>query len=105
MQDLEAFHADRLVSRLLGMGERCCRSSSGRRAFDAETRERLEKKTRLDDFTLEDFRDQLALKKMGPLEQVMGMIPGMGALKQLSEQRAQVDEKQLVHVRARSSIR
>ena len=101
LQDLEAFHADRLVSRMLGMGDVLSLIERAEQAIDAESRERLEKKTRLDDFTLEDFRDQLrTLKKMGPLEQVLGMIPGMGALKQLNEQRAQVDEKQLVHVEA-----
>ena len=70
-------------------------------AIDDESRERLQNKTRLDDFTLEDFRDQLrTIKKMGPLEQVLGMIPGLGNLKQLSEQRGQVDDKQLGRVEA-----
>jgi signal recognition particle subunit SRP54 len=70
-------------------------------AIDDESRERLEQKTRLDDFTLEDFRDQLrTIKKMGPLEQVMGMIPGFGAIKQLNQQREQVDEKQLGRIEA-----
>src|SRR5262249_41502343 len=68
--------------------------------FDEESRAKLEK-TRLDDFTLEDFRDQLkTIKKMGPLEQVLGMIPGMGAMKELNEQRAQADPKQLARVEA-----
>jgi signal recognition particle subunit SRP54 len=70
-------------------------------AIDDESRERLEKKTRLDDFTLDDFRAQLkTLKKMGPLEQVLGMIPGMGAMKELNAQRQNIDEKQLLHVGA-----
>jgi signal recognition particle subunit SRP54 len=70
-------------------------------AIDDESRERLQNKTRLDDFTLEDFRDQLrTIKKMGPLEQVLGMIPGLGNLKQLNEQRAQVDDRQLARVEA-----
>src|SRR5690606_20295449 len=70
-------------------------------ALDDDTREKLEKKTRLDDFTLEDFADQLkTLKKMGPLEQVLGMIPGMGAMKQAAKAGAQVDEKQLTRVQA-----
>ena len=75
----------------------CSRSSSApRQAIDDESRAKLAEKTRLDDFTLEDFRDQLrTIKKMGPLEQVLGMIPGFGQLKQLNEQRAQVDDKQL----------
>jgi signal recognition particle subunit SRP54 len=101
LQDLEAFHADRLVSRLLGMGDVLSLIERAEQAIDDDAREKLEQKTRLDDFTLDDFRDQLrTIKKMGPLEQVLGMIPGFGNLKQLNEQRAQIDDKQLVHVEA-----
>ncbi len=100
-QDFEAFLADRLVSRMLGMGDVLSLIERAEEAIDDESRERLEKKTRLDDFTLEDFRDQLrTIKKMGPLEQVLGMIPGMGNLKQLNEARGQVDDKQLARVEA-----
>jgi signal recognition particle subunit SRP54 len=100
-QDFEAFQADRLVSRMLGMGDVLSLIERAEEAIDDESRERLEKKTRLDDFTLEDFRDQLrTIKKMGPLEQVLGMIPGLGNLKQLNEQRGQVDDKQLGRVEA-----
>ncbi len=101
IQDLDAFHADRLVSRLLGMGDVLSLIERAEEAVDDETRARLEKKTRLDDFTFDDFRDQLrALKKMGPLEQVLGMIPGMGALKQLNEQKAELDPKELSRLEA-----
>ena len=101
IQDLEPFHADRLVSRLLGMGDVLSLIERAEQAIDADSRSRLEQKTRLDDFTLEDFRDQLrTIKKMGPLEQVLGMIPGFGAVKQLNEQRGQVDDKQLGRVEA-----
>jgi len=101
LQDLEAFQADRLVSRMLGMGDVLSLIERAEEAIDDESRERLATKTRLDDFTLEDFRDQLkTIKKMGPLEQIMGMIPGMGNLKQLNEQRGQIDDKQLGHVEA-----
>ena len=100
-QDFEAFLADRLVSRMLGMGDVLSLIERAEEAIDDDSRERLEKKTRLDDFTLEDFRDQLrTIKKMGPLEQVLGMIPGMGNLKQLNEARGQVDDKQLARVEA-----
>ena len=106
-QDFEPFQAERLVSRLLGMGDVLSLIERAEAAVDDETREKLAKKTRLDDFTLDDFRDQLkTLKKMGPLEQVLGMIPGMGAIKELNEQRKTgealggIDEKQLVHVGA-----
>lgn len=100
-QDFEPFHADRLVSRMLGMGDVLTLIERAEAALDDDTREKLEKKTRLDDFTLEDFADQLkTLKKMGPLEQVLGMIPGMGALKQAAKAGAQVDDKQLGRVQA-----
>jgi signal recognition particle subunit SRP54 len=100
-QDFEPFHADRLVSRMLGMGDVLTLIERAEAAIDDETREKLEKKTRLDDFTLEDFADQLkTLKKMGPLEQVLGMIPGMGAIKQAAKAGAQVDDKQLARVQA-----
>ena len=99
LQDLEAFQADRLVSRMLGMGDVLSLIERAEEAVDEESRERLAKKTRLDDFTFEDFRDQLrTIKKMGPLEQVLGMIPGMSGLKELNAQREQMDEKQLVRV-------
>jgi signal recognition particle subunit SRP54 len=98
--DFELFHADRLVSRLLGMGDVLSLIERAEEAIDEEDRARLEK-TRLDDFTFEDFRDQLrTIKKMGPLEQILGMIPGMGGLKQLNEQRGQVDDKALGRVEA-----
>jgi signal recognition particle subunit SRP54 len=101
LQDLEAFDAERLVSRMLGMGDVLSLIERAEEALDDESRERLEQKTRLDDFTLEDFRDQLrTIKKMGPIEQVLGMIPGMNGIKQLKEQRAQIDDKQLAHVEA-----
>lgn len=100
-QDFEAFQADRLVSRMLGMGDVLSLIERAEEAIDDESRERLQNKTRLDDFTLEDFRDQLrTIKKMGPLDQVLGMIPGLGNLKQLNEQRAQVDDNQLARVEA-----
>jgi signal recognition particle subunit SRP54 len=101
LQDFEPFHADRLVSRLLGMGDVMSLIERAEQAIDGDSRERLERNARLDDFTLEDFRDQLrTIKKMGPLEQVLGMIPGMGALKQSNDALAQVDDKQLLRVEA-----
>jgi signal recognition particle subunit SRP54 len=101
LEDLEAFQADRLVSRMLGMGDVLSLIERAEEAIDDESRERLAKKTRLDDFTLEDFRDQLrTIKKMGPIDQVLGMVPGLGGIKQLNEQRAQVDDRQLGRVEA-----
>jgi signal recognition particle subunit SRP54 len=99
-QDFEAFQAERLVSRMLGMGDVLSLIERAEEAIDVEDRERLAA-TRLDDFTLEDFRDQLkTIKKMGPLEQVLGMIPGFSGMKQLNEQRGQIDDKQLGRVEA-----
>ncbi len=99
LEDLEPFHADRLVSRLLGMGDVLSLIEKAEQAIDQEDAERLERKIREDDFTLEDFRDQLrTIRKMGPLESILGMIPGMGNLKQLAENKP--DEKQLSRVEA-----
>jgi signal recognition particle subunit SRP54 len=101
LQDLEPFQADRLVSRMLGMGDVLSLIERAEEAIDEDTRAKLEQKTRLDDFTLDDFRDQLrTIKKMGPLEQVLGMIPGLGHVKQLNEERAQDGDRQLAHVEA-----
>ncbi len=101
LQDLEPFYADRVVSRVLGMGDVLSLIEKAEEAVSQEDAEKLEKKIRLDDFTLEDFRDQLrTIRKMGPLEQIIGMLPGMGALKELKEQREQIDDRQLLRVEA-----
>jgi signal recognition particle subunit SRP54 len=101
LQDLEAFHADRVVSRVLGMGDVLSLIEKAEEAVSIEDAEKLEKKIRLDEFTLEDFRDQLrTIRKMGPLEQIIGMLPGMGAIKELKQARQQVDDKQLLRVEA-----
>jgi len=68
-------------------------------AIDREDAERLEEKIRSNEFTLEDFRDQLkTIKKMGPIEQIMGMLPGMGNIKALAENKP--DEGQIERVEA-----
>ena len=101
IQDLEPFHADRLVSRMLGMGDVLSLIERAEEAIDQQERAELAAKTRLDDFTLEAFRDQIrALKKMGPLEHVMGMIPGVGQLKEAAGVTGDVDEGQLRRVSA-----
>jgi signal recognition particle subunit SRP54 len=94
LEDLEPFQADRLVSRLLGMGDVLSLIERAEQAIDQDDAERIEQKLRGEDFTLEDFRAQLkTLRKMGPLEQVMGMLPGLGNLKQLGD--AKPDEGQM----------
>jgi signal recognition particle subunit SRP54 len=101
LQDLEPFHADRVVSRVLGMGDVLSLIEKAEAAIDVEDAEKLERKLRSNDFTLEDFRDQLrTIRKMGPLEQIIGMLPGMGALKEMKQAREQVDDKQLLRVEA-----
>ena len=101
LQDLEPFHPDRVVSRVLGMGDVLSLIEKAEEAVSQEDAEKLERKIRTDDFTLDDFRDQLrTIKKMGPLEQILGMLPGMGNLKELAANRDKIDDKQLARVEA-----
>ena len=101
LQDLEPFHPDRVVSRVLGMGDVLSLIEKAEEAVSIEDAEKLERKIRQDDFTLEDFRDQLrTIKKMGPIEQILGMLPGMGGIKELAASRESVDDKQLGRVEA-----
>jgi len=99
LQDLEPFHADRVVSRVLGMGDVLSLIEKAEEAVSVEDAAKLEEKIRRDDFTLEDFRDQLrTIRKMGPLEQIIGMLPGMGNIKQLAQQKP--DDKQIGRIEA-----
>ena len=101
LQDLEPFHPDRVVSRVLGMGDVLSLIEKAEEAVSQEDAEKLEEKIRRNQFTLEDFRDQLrTIKRMGPLEQILGMLPGMGNLKELAANRENVDDKQLARVEA-----
>jgi signal recognition particle subunit SRP54 len=97
---LEVFHADRLVSRILGMGDVLTLIEKAQSTFDAGEAERLQKKLKKSQFDLEDFKSQLQqIKKMGSLESIMGMIPGMGKMmKQM--QGAQPSEKELKRIEA-----
>ena len=99
LADLEPFHPERVVSRVLGMGDVLSLIERAEAAIDVEDAARLEEKLRSNEFTLEDFRDQLkTIRKMGPLEQIMGMLPGMGNLKALAENKP--DEKQIARIEA-----
>jgi signal recognition particle subunit SRP54 len=101
LQDLEPFHPDRVVSRVLGMGDVLSLIEKAEEAVSMEDAEKLEEKIRKNAFTLEDFRDQLrTIKKMGPIEQILGMLPGMGNLKEMAAARGQVDDSQLARVEA-----
>jgi signal recognition particle subunit SRP54 len=97
---LEVFHPDRLASRILGMGDVLTLIEKAQETFDAEQVKALEKKFRQDAFTLEDFRQQLLqIRKMGPLEGLLEMIPGLGKMKK-ALQGAKPDEKELKRVEA-----
>src|SRR6186713_1261608 len=99
LEDLEPFHADRVVSRVLGMGDVLSLIEKAEEAVSAEDAAKLEQKIRRDEFTLEDFRTQLrTLKRMGPLESILGMIPGLGNLKELAQNKP--DEKQMGRIEA-----
>jgi len=99
LEALEPFYPDRVVSRVLGMGDVLSLIERAEAAIDVEDAEKLEAKLRTNDFTLEDFRDQLkTIRRMGPLEQIMGMLPGMGNLKALADNKP--DEKQINRVEA-----
>jgi signal recognition particle subunit SRP54 len=96
---LEPFHPDRMAERILGMGDMLTLIEKAQENFDAEQMVKMQKKIRSMEFTLDDFLEQLShVKKMGPLEQVLGMIPGLGGMKKLKD--IQVDEKELVFVEA-----
>ena len=99
LEDLELFHPDRIVSRMLGMGDVLSLIEKAEQAIDEGEAEQLEEKLRKNQFTLDDFRKQLrTIRKMGPLESIMGMLPGMGQLKQAVENKP--DEKQLGRIEA-----
>jgi signal recognition particle subunit SRP54 len=99
IEDIEAFHADRFVSRLLGLGDVLSLIERAEEAIDEGEAEKLEQKIKKGGFSLEDFRDQLkTLRKMGPLEHILGMLPGMGSLKQVADQKP--DERQLRRIEA-----
>jgi signal recognition particle subunit SRP54 len=96
--DLEPFYPDRMASRILGMGDVITLIEKAQATYDEKQAEELEKKLRKQQFTLEDFLDQMSqLKKMGPLDQILGMIPGISASKLKN---LQVDEGQLKQVEA-----
>ena len=99
LNDLEAFHPDRMASRILGMGDVLTMIEKAQEAVDAKEAAVLEKKLRKNQFTLEDFRDQLTqVRKMGSLSELMGMIPGMGKMKQMKN--FEVDDNELVRIEA-----
>lgn len=98
LDTLEKFYPDRMASRILGMGDVVSLVERAQHAVDEEKARKIEKKLRRQEFSLEDFYDQLQqIKNMGPIEELMQMIPGMGgkAMKGLT-----VDEHALVRIEA-----
>jgi signal recognition particle subunit SRP54 len=97
---LEVFHADRLVSRILGMGDVLTLIEKAQSSFDIKEAEKLQHKLKKNRFDLEDFRNQLQqMKKMGSLESIMGLIPGMGKMMKQMEG-AQPSEKEFKRIEA-----
>jgi signal recognition particle subunit SRP54 len=96
---LEPFFPDRLAGRILGMGDVLSLIEKAEETVDHEQAAELAEKIRKDEFTLDDFRDQLKqIRQMGPLDQILGMLPNMGPLRGLNKMK--VDEKELVHIEA-----
>ena len=94
--DFEKFHPDRMASRILGMGDVLSLIEKAEEVVDKKKAEELQKKIKKDQFTLEDFRDQLLqLTKMGSMEKILGMIPGMAQVKNASKM---MDDKKIKHL-------
>ena len=99
IEDFDKFHPDRMAQRILGMGDVLSLIEKAEQQVDEEEAEALQEKMRKDQFTLEDFLKQMKqVRKMGPLSGILGMLPGMGAMKQLKN--ADVDERELDRVEA-----
>ncbi|WP_425807251.1 signal recognition particle protein [Desulfitobacterium sp. Sab5] len=97
MDAIEPFYPERMASRILGMGDVLTLIEKAQSAFDEKKAKEMEQKLRKQEFTLDDFLDQMQqLKKMGPLSSILEMIPGMG--KQLKD--VQINEKDMAHVEA-----
>ena len=94
LEDFDVFHPDRMASRILGMGDMLTLIEQAEKTFDAQEAERMASKlTSGNAFTLEDFLEQLqAIRRMGPIGNLLGMLPGAG---QMKEALAQVDDKDL----------
>ncbi len=102
LEPLQPFHPDRMASRILGMGDVLSLVEKAQQTFDMEEAKKMEKKLRRDEFTLDDFLAQMQqVKKLGSLENILGMIPGMGGLKkQLEGQDIDLDGKEMRQIEA-----
>ncbi|MFD1888436.1 signal recognition particle protein [Paenibacillus wenxiniae] len=96
---LEVFHPERMASRILGMGDMLSLIEKAQLNIDESKAKEMERKMRNAEFTFEDFLEQMEqVKKLGPLDQIMDMLPGMGKMKQT--QNLQVDDKQVGRIEA-----
>jgi signal recognition particle subunit SRP54 len=99
LEAFDRFHPDRMASRILGMGDVLSLIEKAEQQIDEKQALDLEQKMKSNSFTLEDFLQQLKqVRKMGPISGLLGMLPGMGAMKQLKN--ADVDERELDRVEA-----
>jgi len=99
LDELEPFHPERMVSRILGMGDVLSLIERAEETFDREQALEMQRKLRRSEFTLEDFRDQLLqVKKMGSLDQVLAMLPGVGQLKNVDTERGEQEMKRLLAI-------
>lgn len=93
---IEPFHPDRIASRILGMGDMLSLIEQAQKTFDQREAENLQKRILEDSFTFDDLREQLKkIRSMGPLENILGMIPGLGKMKNVA-----IDEKEFVKIEA-----
>jgi len=98
LEDFEVFHPDRMASRILDLGDVMTLIEQAQKAFDEETRAEMEQKFLSEQFTLEDFLEQLQqVKKMGSLQSMLGMLPGAGKMK---DQIENIDESELTRTEA-----
>ena len=96
LEEIEAFHPDRMASRILGMGDMLSLIEKAERAYDEKKAAEMEEKLRSNKFTLQDFYDQMVqMKSMGSMQDILAQMPGGANLKNL-----QVDEKQMAHTEA-----
>jgi signal recognition particle subunit SRP54 len=94
---LEPFHPDRVAQRILGMGDVLSLIEKVEESIDQKQAEEMQRKLLDDDFTLADFRDQIGqLRKLGPLESILGMMPNLGPMKDLKNMK--VDEKEITRL-------
>ena len=97
LEEFEAFHPDRMADRILGMGDVMTLIEKAEEAFDTEQKERAEQILREGTFTLEDFLDQMQqVKKMGPIQNVIGMLPGMPK----EVRKAEIDDREITRIEA-----